>query len=290
MKLLNKNNIILIHSGNVFPEHVNDCITQLKKYNFNIHLILSRDLHKFVNNSSEIFLSCVEDYINEYYQNFFVARDNTFRDGFWTRTSSRFFLISEYSKKNNITNFFHIENDVLLFDSLEKVDKILQDSIFDLSIVVDSDIRCVPSIMWSRNFFILEKLGQFIFSNKNNDDMTNLKLFYDHNLNKITNFPIIHTEQYNSSKIKYNNMFSEFSCIFDGAAIGQYLGGVDPRNTAGNTIGFINESTVFNVSKYNYTWLDSEPYIIFDDVKIKIINLHVHSKNLKKLMSKAIGE
>jgi hypothetical protein len=40
-----------------------------------------------------------------------------------------------------------------------------------------------------------------------------------------------------------------FQCIFDGAAFGQYIGGIDPRNSNNtNTIGFINETCVVKSS------------------------------------------
>jgi hypothetical protein len=74
-------------------------------------------------------------------------------------------------------------------------------------------------------------------------------------------------------------MYETFNSIFDGAAIGQYLGGIhsDP-----NLKGFINEKTVFNVAKYNYIWENDEPFMVYLDNKIKINNLHIHSKNLKQ--------
>jgi hypothetical protein len=76
--------------------------------------------------------------------------------------------------------------------------------------------------------------------------------------------------------------------IFDAAAIGQYVGGVDPRNCPGDTRGFVNETCVIKYA--------DEGTIIWktdgdDDVKrpflhrknqqiIPIFNLHIHSKTL----------
>ena len=277
------NKIILIHTGNYFPEYINDCIQQINTYGFETHLVLSEKLHESVKDT-KVILSKAEDYENNQYQNYSIKKDNNFRDGFWTRTSSRFFLLSEYSKQNNMKNVFHIENDILLFDDLKGAAEILEQDIFDMSIVIDSETRCVPSIVWFRNHQILEKLANFIFLNINNDDMVNLKLFHSLNSESVTNFPIFPTERYNSQSVKYDNKFDKFSCIFDGAAIGQFLGGVDSRNISGNTVGFVNETAVFPVDKYKYIWYNTEPYIEHDEQKVKILNLHMHCKDLKTIL------
>jgi hypothetical protein len=76
-------------------------------------------------------------------------------------------------------------------------------------------------------------------------------------------------------------MYKLFNSIFDGAAIGQYLGGIYSNP---NLKGYINDTTIFNVSKYNYIWEHNEPYMVFENKKIKINNLHIHSKNLKQFI------
>ena len=82
-------------------------------------------------------------------------------------------------------------------------------------------------------------------------------------------------------------MFNKFNCIFDAAAIGQYLGGIDPRNQIGDTRGFINETCFIKYNNYTFFWIINEnglyqPHIFINNNYIKIINLHIHSKNLNK--------
>ena len=60
----------------------------------------------------------------------------------------------------------------------------------------------------------------------------------------------------------YNENFQEFNSIFDAAAIGQYLGGVDPRNSPGDTRGFVNETCVVNYDKYEFTWIKKENFYL----------------------------
>jgi hypothetical protein len=84
--------------------------------------------------------------------------------------------------------------------------------------------------------------------------------------------------------------FKYYNCIFDAAAIGQYLGGVDPRNMSGDTKGFVNETCVINYSKYNFIWKNKNnkkiPYIIINNIEYPIVNLHIHCKDLKSFILK----
>ena len=81
-------------------------------------------------------------------------------------------------------------------------------------------------------------------------------------------------------------MYEKVNSIFDAAAIGQYLGGVDPRNIPYDTTGFINEGCVFDPSNFKYKWINSEPFMVLENGhEVKINNLHIHSKNLKRFIN-----
>ena len=93
------------------------------------------------------------------------------------------------------------------------------------------------------------------------------------------------------NKYLYCNHFEKFDSIFDAAAIGQYLGGVDYRlANETNGPGFINESCIFNPSLLRYEWHPDKqgrkiPYVIFGKTKCRINNLHIHSKKLEDFYS-----
>jgi hypothetical protein len=104
--------------------------------------------------------------------------------------------------------------------------------------------------------------------------------------NLIKHFPIFinadDTDEENTPEYQIVTQgFDKFNYIFDGAAIGQYLGGVDPANISGNTIGFVNETCIIKFNKYSFVWKDKKPFIIIRGKEYPIFNLHIHSKNLK---------
>ena len=94
---------------------------------------------------------------------------------------------------------------------------------------------------------------------------------------------------------KFNINFKNFNSIFDGASIGQYLGGVDKKNDINDTRGFINETCIVKYNNFKFQWIQEnnlyKPYLLYfdnisnQDIKIPIINLHIHSKELFKFMS-----
>ncbi len=81
-----------------------------------------------------------------------------------------------------------------------------------------------------------------------------------------------------------------FNSIFDGAAIGQYLGGINPAVHSNARPGFINETCIFNPSRIVIEWRRDEknrnvPFAVFDGAAYRINNLHIHSKKLHDFRS-----
>jgi len=82
----------------------------------------------------------------------------------------------------------------------------------------------------------------------------------------------------------YSSNFDRFRSLFDAAAYGHYLGGINPQNTQGNTIGYINEQSLYNASRFAFEWrLDSRsrfvPFALLgNNETMRINNLHIHSK------------
>lgn len=310
-------NLIHVHSGNMYPTYLVDTLFQsilINGNNIEIHVILP---YKFIN----VIEKSLQDIDWELYCNFNATKcvyklydnipvnisfysledfdiecliiDNTlaeFRDGFWIHALKRFHILKEFSELYNITNFFHIENDVLMYTSFDRIIKSLDNSNIPC-MVQDSPARVIPSIVYFPSLESIRNLTSFIkykTSMKFQNDMEILGLFEEKF--KLPFIPLSQT----SNKI-----------IFDGAAIGQYLGGIDSRNINcpcpiecyHKTRSFINETCVFKCSDYEFNrkyvktnyanvpiniWITNKPKCY--DYSI-IANLHVHSKQLFQFSS-----
>jgi hypothetical protein len=264
--------IILVSIG-VFQSYILDNIEQLVLLRFtNIHIITEKTNFIKFQNIKNIYL-VDSDQINVDYYNQNTKLDNYYRDGFINNTSKRFFLIYEYMKINNIKSVIHLENDVLLYSNLNFS---FEEKIY---ITMDSKERCIPGIIYIYKHDLLQNLiNNYIFTK---NDMINWCNFYNNNRNIIKTFPIINNT---TEKSIYNINYQQFKSIFDAAAIGQYLGGVDERNISGNTTGFINETCEITYNKYKFKWIKKDkyyfPYILINNELISINNLHIHSKKL----------
>lgn len=298
-------NLVQIYIGKNLPTYIYDNIYQTLLMNnydtFRLYVLIDSEcVDMFKKSVSKLNINTdsvkcislnstcenIEKY-KEYTKKFKVDR---FRDNFWLSTTMRFFYMEEFMSIYNISNMFHIENDVMLYEDL----RLLGQS-KDLWMVQDSVDRVIPSIMYIPNITSLMSLNNHILNEtKNSDTFLNDMALLGSYKNK-KHFPI--------------DFDSDSEFIYDGAAIGQYLGGVDPRNLAVSdneelkmvrnpSKGFINETSDFKINK-DMTFFRKSMFIDFIDesknldlmygvykgIIKRVVNIHVHSKQLCQFSS-----
>jgi hypothetical protein len=202
--------------------------------------------------------------------------DKNFRNGFWLNTSTRFFAIYSFMNTYQIDRVIHIENDVLLYYNCDILEPYLDDKIY---IPFDSFTRNICSIMYIPSSTVLKQvLDNYDF---NNNDMNNF-MHIMKKTNLIDTLPIGVTDTSSPEFEFVTKNYKKFNFIFDAAAIGQYIGGIDPANNNNqNSIGFINETCVIKYNDFNIQWKYVEgihkPFLNDNP----IFNLHIHSKRLQ---------
>lgn len=268
---------IILVCLNIVPNYLLDNVDFLFKLNNTDITIITDKKNNHVLEHYNIQIVNVENLI-ENYNNVLESHKNETRDGFWFWTTYRFVVIQKYMKLYNVNNILHIENDVLLFKNVNDINFHDKTKIL---ITMDSTTRCIPGIMYIPNSEILEIC---INNFHGQSDMYKWGHCYNNLKQYVDNLPI-----FNDNTLVSNN-FNNYNYIFDAAAIGQYLGGIDPRN--GNSKpGFVNETCIIKYNKYKFIWKKNKydvlvPYIIVDNREIEIVNLHVHCKDLKKFILK----
>jgi hypothetical protein len=214
-----------------------------------------------------------------------------FRNGFLRHCFKRFVYIYGYLKKTGTQNIVHMENDVMTYCHFNSTLEGYFDS--DIHLIVDSDHRCIPSIMFFRDYVLLEIcLRNHNEWNSHENDMyfwARIRNYYPDNIKTI---PIaLPCEQL--PKYVWEHFKKDIG-IFDGAGIGQYIGGVDPENTNNHTVGFINETCIVKYDRYKFFWTLDEMMGVWKPVlydyygtgdMIPILNLHIHSKALRAFAS-----
>jgi hypothetical protein len=278
-------NVVLTCLDN-FQEYILTNIEQLSKLNHkNIYVITNSHLfHKFENHKDKITLIDSNTLNDQYNFKKKTTLNKTFRDGFWYLASMRFFYIYEFMKQYNIEDVIHLENDVLIYYNCNVLlDKLDKNSVY---MPFDTYRRNIASIMYIPNTIIFKKIIDNY--NININDMENFSVIKQ-KTGLIQNFPIFINNNSLTIEQKFVSTNSDkFPFIFDAAAIGQYVGGVDPKICPGNTVGFINETCVIKYNNYKIIFkiVDGlkKPFIIIQDKEYPIFNLHIHSKNLAKFV------
>lgn len=206
-----------------------------------------------------------------------------FRNQFWKVSTERFYYIYSFMLKYNLSNIFHLETDVMIYTPIPTVyENICMRFSDKLWVVQDSKYRAIGSIVFIPSSQVLY---QFLkFSN------AVLSKTYVNDMTLLGKYPL---------KYKFPDTPTIQIGMFDGAALGQYLGGIDLRNSKephhkyiNHTIGFINETSDFkpNLYKYNTVYdktlqheqypTNLKKYFCVDNRNnyYQIHNLHIHSK------------
>ena len=305
--------LILVHIGKTLPDYFIDCVYQVLLWsNIKIYIVLSDELIKNVkyylsilNKSStqvEIVpsskLTLSQD-CNDYISSVKKYNLDSFRDSFWISTTCRFFYINACMEHFKLESAFHIENDVMIYTDLSKIKF---ENLNDLCVVMvkDSPNRVIPSIM----FFPTKDSSSSLCKHIRDTMVSSPQFMNDMDIlaryQYLVEFP---SDPASASKV-----------IYDGAAIGQFLGGPDPRNLPGsdqiiNHLNnplinkFINETTTFKMTDYEIA-TKYESGLKFYTIKpkkeqkelnkmlscsprklTKIQNLHIHSKQLYQFSS-----
>ena len=277
--------IVLIMLNN-YQDYILDNIENLLRFNNNDIVVITdtKFNDKFEYLLNKITIINVESLIPNYRNDIGMDINTTFRNGFWKLTTYRFYALHRYMKQYDKEHVVHIENDVLIYKNINDICFHTKDKIL---LTLDSKKRCIPGIIVIPNYKLLEKCLSIFKENLN--DMENWAYCFHYLPELIDTLPIFVKDKTTHERDIITRNFNNYNAIFDAAAIGQYLGGVDPRNQGGDTAGFVNETCIFNYSANKFIWKINDnninvPFIIIETIEYPIINLHIHSKNLKRFM------
>lgn len=303
-------NLVYVHLGDELPSYLYTSVKQSRKFNPEMDIFLignqkALKKHRKQYEKLKVELVACEKLVKSKDHRVFLKKsriDSSFRKGFWKYAIERFFYLDAFIQSAKLSHVFHLESDNMLYIDLKDLLPTLKQHYPGIAATFDNDNRCIAGIIYFAGPHASKSLCHFMAktASKNYNDMDALSHFKNQNdASVIDHLPIVF-EQYKEplvspaghkvkQKGKYMNHCAEFRSIFDAAAIGQYLGGIDPRNGEKGP-GFINESCVFNPSKMQFIWKMDEkgrriPFAKYGEVEYRVNNLHIHSKQLDKFQS-----
>ena len=304
-------NIILVHIGDTYYTYINDCLEQIRIFNDCPVYLVSNAAHedKILKNKNITFVRIEDLELEEHHKTW--QNISNYKDAFWRPCTERFFYVENVMKKFNLKNSFHIETDNLLYFNLETELPIFEKN-YQIAAIFDSEKRCVPGFFYYKDVDKLNLYTSMLASHPQGggaSDMYTWQHFrqkYPDIISNLPRFPKSYNEKCNTcghhidNRGDYIRHIGEFKAVFDGAEIGQYLGGLSPRNSGG-AVGMINGDCVHKINKnFNFVFERDEQhrrvlYLYYkgygkgwnrgDGECYRVNNLHVHSKNLINFMS-----
>lgn len=219
-----------------------------------------------------------------YKSNLFIdLADNStknFRDGFWSKTIERFYVLMAYMKYYNIKSLFHGEIDNLIF-SLEKMPYYLNKLGSGLFYPKLNDKIAAASLMYINSIKELELMCTYFNEQKSfKDDMQMLAEYFEYSQN------VFQLPSENNLSDDLPMYVENEKCIFDVASFGQYLFGIDLRNSLRpifNKYQNVHCRTDLSKIKFRINEISNEFYLQNNGQEFKVINLHIHSKIFKKI-------
>ena len=266
----------LTHSNYTFvkiPEYAKYSIEQSRKLLNTDPIIISNEyVHELIKEESIEFFNLCKTGFPSFY-----------KDPFWFTTLFRLYVLSLYCKNNNINEFIHLEYDNLIYSDLSELKPLPPSVYFTRVGPYCSSAGFVYCNSLAHLIKFIDKIKQLISKGENFarqftrydhlSEMIMIDLIHEHTTNVINYLPIL------PNGVGSDN-FDKLNVLFDGASYGQFLGGTnnghgkgwhEQHHYIGQQIGANNIQVIF----------ESKPFVIFNNKKIPILNLHIHSKNLK---------
>lgn len=306
--------IIFAHLGDALPPYLDDALYQARLFNSApIYLIASRAALEAAPLDAGLRIESlpVENLpVSEPLAAFrrSATLDATFRFGFWVYVIERFFHIATVMERFGLENVVHLETDNLLYADLDRLCPILAEHYPGIGVPFDADQRAVAGLIYFRDVKAARRFGFYIANaflqhqGTKVNDMALLGAFRrQFGRELIDALPVVPCDDPGPMRsitgtaaaepALYTSNADALGMIFDANALGQYIDGIDPRNTDGReTTGFINEAAVYWLHRYQYMFVpDAQgrriPHLCTAARRWPIANLHVHSKNLADFLS-----
>lgn len=311
----------LVHIGKEFPAYGYFAIEQIRFFNADvpIHILLEKEAIEKMKASKSAFIHAQNLHLvdvaslplsEEHIEFRKVSRFNkTWRDGYWSHGTERFFYLYDFIKNAELEHVVHIENDTLIYIDMNELLPLFLKNHVKIAAPFQSLVGCPPCFVYIKNtdsfspliHFMLKMIREYRGNRPDVEvqDWVTLSsyrsIFGDEAL---TALPILMPEyakyykkrdiptfEDNHTPLEFLSKNAQFfpGYLFDAAALGIYANGHDPRNQGAGGPGILHYKALFDPGHFQIIWgKDSQnrqtPFLIFKGKVYKVINLHLHSK------------
>ena len=278
-------NYVLFNLGEI-PDYFKETINTIFSVDKNANIYIGCDQNIDLKNCHIVHINELNSPESNYLdKNNFYKGTNYESNPLWLTSLKRIFYLNQIAENFNLKKFVHFDNDVLIYEPFDMISSCFVNNqinmtrhtidqlIFGYSFFPDLSLSKKLS---SEIFKILENIGEHL--NKNNNiplnEMDMLGILYKADKNFFNPLP---TLPYDSSNF-----------IFDPASYGQYISGTHqkPRRFYHYRIKESHHIVGAEIisKRIKPSFKNNLPTIQYNGQIKKIVNLHVHSKQLKKYL------
>lgn len=301
--------IIFIHIGPCLPAYLMHSLCQARIFNTDCPIVLVANASalnvdgRAIPSDLGISLVSIEEIPESPEHKRWASDLDREQTDYWLNTRRRFLLLYDmmlYTEYH--TNVVQLETDNMLYRDLRELLPTIETEYSGIATTFNNDWRCIPGIMFIRDLHSMKLLANCFadYASVKIDDMkiiARCARFYGNSV--ISQLPIIMPEYLREHPPKpdvasliddlsvYSRNINAFNSIFDGSAIGQFLGGTD----YGMPPGFITKECVFDPSCLKISWQPDSvgrkvPFAKYGTSREFLINnLHIQSKRLAHFVS-----
>ena len=312
---MTRQKVVYVYLGEKLPNYAKSSLKIANQFSgLDVTLLGNAILRKQIKNINVEFIA-IEDFYNSVNFMEIVSKINLplgFRNGFWSKTLERFFVLQQYMEFYEVQEIFHAELDQLLF-RCDKLLNSLENSGFKGLFLPFHTINLgCASVLYCNDSKSLESMLDFarVLPSFNNE-MELIAQWASNNPQKLKLLPTLASEVKESDAFSHLGLeivsSSKITGIVDAAQIGMWIGGEDPRNVnirnspRNKYVGSPSEE-LLSFSELSSIDLkltsDGGLYLFFGESKAyHLYNIHLHSKihpwilksheNLQKLLNES---
>tara|TARA_B110000444_G_scaffold253061_1_gene283296 strand:- start:326 stop:1192 length:867 start_codon:yes stop_codon:yes gene_type:complete len=278
-------NYIYVYIGNV-PEYV--------KYSINSVLSVDTDASVYFCTDQNItFRGCTmidirefeTDEINYIKNNNFYKYTHYEKNPLWISSLLRIFYLDKITEKYGLESFIHFDSDIIVYHPYSEIKHLFQKD--KISITQHTENQLIFGYCFVENLKTYKLLVEEVFN-----IITNIDHYIKKNFNNPLNEMDILGEVYKSNNYIFNLLpilpYSGEGYVFDPASYGQYFGGSHQKPRKILSPRLKEEHHIVGreilAKRIKPKLIKRQPKVINNKDYSKIVNLHIHSKELHKYL------
>ena len=303
-----KPKLVFVFLGRDFPDYANASLELVGITNdLEIVLIANQGVRQQVIKPNVEFISVEDFYDPSIFEGIhkISLNSSSFRDGFWLKTLERFFVLEQFMIAFSEKNILHAELDQLLFrvDLLSK--NLIASKFAGLMLPFHSPGIAVASVVFISDFSVLSDFVNYSINQTSFDnEMALLANWAKDSTANISAAPTLSSLKH---PLNYESQIglplvedSTTQGFLDAAQVGQWVGGIDPRNVPlkffpVNKFVDLPRDLVLersDLSKFVFKFDSDEGFLTIymnQSSPRRLYNLHLHSKIHRSFLSGALS-